>query len=347
MPRHVSRPAVPPALPHGPRADTEQSPTRPRSGRKTPARQLVLAAAAVVLAGCGTAESSRAAEPPTLPSVPADWWHTAPRTDEQKAEVAARARQIDVCALVPRSELAAFGEVRTVDNDQTDSCRVAFTSNGAVDKLSWASMVLFGDVPRFPGYTETQLGDVSLSILPGDEAEGATQKTCNATARFRSGAALYFQITTPSAIDGCARLTALAGATVQRWLTAPPQGTSPDTRRTALHGADPCAVRGRLGGTGDVGVPTITGCGFTYRGVDVVISYKLLERGFLSKTEQEIDGRTVHMGDTSLVAVVGPELPPGPTGLGGNVVPVVDVFADAEDVAKDVMRQLLPLFPPA
>ncbi|WP_280347718.1 hypothetical protein [Nocardia neocaledoniensis] len=47
------------------------------------------------------------------------------------------------------------------------------------------------------------------------------------------------------------------------------------------------------------------------------------------------------------VAVVGPELAPGPAGLGGNVVPVVDVFADTEDVAKDVMRQLLPLFPAA
>lgn len=266
MPRHVTRAAVPLALPHGPGAETKQSPTRQRFGWKTPARQLVLAAAAVVMAGCGTAESSRAAEPPALPPVSTDWWHTVPQTDEQKAEVAARSRQIDVCALVPRSELAALGRVRTVDNDQTDSCRVAFASNGAVDKLSW---------------------------------------------------------------------------------TSPPQGTSPDTRRTALHGADPCAVRARLDGTGDFGVPTITGCGFTYRGADVVISYKLLERAFLSKTEQNIDGRTVYARDTSLVAVVGPELPPGPTGFGGNVVPVVDVFADTEDVAKDVMRQLLPLFPAA
>ncbi len=73
----------------------------------------------------------------------------------------------------------------------------------------------------------------------------------------------------------------------------------------------------------------------------------MLARAFLGEPAQEIDGRAVYVRDTSVMAVAGPELPPGPAGFGGNVVPVVDVFADTEDVAKDVMRQLLPLFPPA
>ncbi len=73
----------------------------------------------------------------------------------------------------------------------------------------------------------------------------------------------------------------------------------------------------------------------------------MLGRAVLGEPAQEIDGRAVYVPGTSVMAVAGPELPPGPTGFGGNVVPVVDVFADTEDVAKDVMRQLLPLFPPA
>ncbi|MGW6728977.1 peptidase [Nocardia sp. NPDC055029] len=311
-------------------------------------RQLILlVAAAIALSGCGTDQASPAAGTPTtttLPPVDGSFWSMVPQTDEQRAEVSARARLIDVCALVPRSELAALGEVKTVDNDQTDSCRVELTSPGATeDKVSWSSLVVFGDIPQ-PGATVKQLGEVTLSVLPSD-LDLSNGKTCNATAKFRSGAAIYFQTTTPTTTDGCARLESLVDGAVRRWLTSPPQGTSPDTKRTALHGADPCAVRAHLDGTGPFGVPTLNSCGFTYRGEDVVVSYEIRGRGVLSRNEQTVDGRVVHILDASATVVVGPELGPATSSLLGSPVPVVNVAAESEDVAKDVLRQIFTMFP--
>ncbi|MFB7875609.1 hypothetical protein ACFC06_10165 [Nocardia sp. NPDC056064] len=238
--------------------------------------------------------------------------------------------------------------MRTVDNDQTDSCRVEFaTPDGGTDELSWASMVVFADAPPRAGTTVIELGAADLSVLPEDADHSGTPRTCHATAKFPAGAAIYLQTTTPDGTDACARLEVLAGNAMRRWMSMPPQGTSPDTKRTVLHGADPCAVRARLDGAIPLGTPTIKSCGFGYRGVDVVVSYEHRERTLLSKDEQTVDGRTVHILDTSLTAVVGPDQPPGSSGFGGPVVPVVNVFADNADVATEVMRHVLPLFPAA
>ncbi|MFE3541569.1 peptidase [Nocardia sp. NPDC059177] len=283
-----------------------------------------------------------------MPPIEGTYWRTAPQTDAQRAEVATRSRLIDVCALVPRAELASIGTVRTVDNDQTDSCRVEFASpDGTTDKLSWASMVVFTDAPQQAGTTVTQLGAADLSVLPGDLDRSGTQQTCHATAKFPAGAAIYFQTTTPDGLDACARLEALAGNAMRQWMSTPPQGTSPDTKHTVLHGADPCAVRDRLDGATPLGAPTLKACGFNYRGVDVIVSYEHRERTLLSKNEQTVDGRTVYTVDRSLTAVVGPDQPPGTTGFGGAIVPVVNVYADNTDVAAEVMRHVLPLFPAA
>ncbi|MFI6221094.1 peptidase [Nocardia salmonicida] len=315
-------------------------------------RGLVVAAAAVMLGltACqgDPPESTRVAEPApttTLPPVDASYWSTVPQTDEQRAEVSARARLIDVCALVPRAELVTLGEVRNVDNDETDSCRVELGPSDSVEKLSWASMVAFGDAAP-PGASVQQLGDVALSVLLEDPGTSTTERTCNATAKFRSGAAIYFKATTSPTTDACARLETMAPGAVRRWLTAPPHGTSPDTRRSVLNGADPCAVRARLDGTGPFGVPVLTSCGFTYRGDDVVVSFENRERPTLSKTTAQMpDGRTAHVVDgTSYTVVVGPEFA-GETSYFGASAPAVNVFADTPEVAEDVMRHVLTLFP--
>ncbi|WP_194823990.1 hypothetical protein [Nocardia sp. XZ_19_231] len=243
-------------------------------------RQLVVVTAAVMLGltACQAdpPQTKRVVEPApttTLPPVDASYWSTVPQTDEQRAAVSARARLIDVCALVPRAELVVLGEVRNVDNDETDSCRVELGPKGSVEKLSWASMVVFGDAPQ-PGATVQQLGDVALSVLPDDQGTGTTEKSCT------------------------------------------------------------------------FGVPVLTSCGFTYRGDDVVVSFENRESPTLSKTtEQMPDGRTAHVVDgTSYTVVVGPEFAVE-TGYFGLSAPAVNVFADTPDVAEDVMRHVLTLFP--
>ncbi|MFI7525910.1 hypothetical protein [Nocardia salmonicida] len=135
-------------------------------------RGLVVAAAVMLgLTACqgDPPETTRVAEPApttTLPPVDASYWSTVPQTDEQRAEVSARARLIDVCALVPRAELVTLGEVRNVDNDETDSCRVELGPSDSVEKLSWASMVVFGDAAP-PGASGQQLGGRTAHIVDG------------------------------------------------------------------------------------------------------------------------------------------------------------------------------------
>ncbi|MFC4375025.1 peptidase [Nocardia halotolerans] len=309
---------------------------------------LLLAAAALTLSGCGTDATGQARQPvssTTPPPVDPSYWSTAPQTDAQRAEVATRARLIDVCALVPRTELAELGAVREVVNDQTDSCRVELGGEGSdTYELNWASMIMFDDVPR-PGASVVPLGAASLSLMP-EHTPTATERSCSAIARFPAGAALYLDATTFPSTDPCARLETVAAGAVERWLTAPPQGSSPDTQLTVLHGADPCAVRALLEGTGPFGSPTLKNCGFTYRGVDVVVSYE--NRGPLGDaTVQMPDGRTAHsIDDTSYTVVVGPALPGEPSYFGPSA-PVVDVFADSPEVATEVLRQVLTLFPVA
>ncbi|MFC4375028.1 peptidase [Nocardia halotolerans] len=321
-------------------------------------RSTALAAVAVlVCGGCGdngddtTAPTTREALPsPVLPAPPPEFWSQVPQNREQRATVAQATRQVDVCAVLPRERLRTLGEIQSVTVG-LDSCRAIIDSDvpGAGTTLTWHATLL-PELP--PGQGDIKrIGEANVRLVP-DRDTGAP-RSCGATAQFPAGAAFYLGLTTPPGTNPCARADELVPGMIERWRQSPPQGTSPDTVPTVLLGADPCAVRAKLPDTVLDEEQRLTQCLFGYRGQEITVGYEYRVPEYLAadSTEEHIDGRTVHRSvsvyDRTIpiyTAAVGPELPPESTAFGTRV-PIVEVVAATDEVARDVMSAVLTLFP--
>ncbi|WP_446221335.1 peptidase [Nocardia sp. IBHARD005] len=322
-------------------------------------RRMALAAAALlVCAGCGSDEAGNPPDygklppppPPVIPAQPAEFWSKVPQDPNQRTEVAQATRQVDVCALLPRDTLAKLGEVKSVTVG-LDSCRAIIGSDtaGEGSTLTWHATLLSSQSTSGRGVT-SQIGAASVRTVP--DRDTGEPRACGATARFPSSAAFYLGLSTPGK-NPCTVADELMPGMIERWLQSPKQGTSPDTAPTVLLGADPCTVRGKLAGAVPGDEQRLTQCLFDYRGEKITVSYEYRVPEYLAanSTEDKIDGRTVHRSvsvyDSSIpiyTAAVGPELPAESTAFGRRI-PVVEVVAATDDVAKDVMAQALTLFP--
>lgn len=305
-------------------------------------RKLVLVVAAVgVVAGCGgSEETTSAAVGAGAPD--AAFWSTAATTEAQRAAVAQAARQIDVCALLPRDALGKAGAVQSVAGDSLYSCEA--TLAGGIS-LTWSSMLLPDPVAADRG-TEKKIGDVTVRTVPGTG--------CGVTARYPSGAALYLGATTTDPAQACGVAEGLMPGMLKQWVAAPAQGTAPATVRTVLLGADPCAVRDKLSGTQDLGQIQLTACGFRYRGEEVVVNLEYRDRRYVEqgRTAVTVGSRAAYRSAvteggamSSYAAVVGPDLPGTAAAGSGPVVPVIDVIAASDAVVEEVLGQELALFP--
>ncbi|MFD4430462.1 peptidase [Nocardia sp. NPDC058497] len=322
-------------------------------------RRMVLAAAALlVCAGCGD-DADKAPDygtlpPPPAPVIPAqppEFWSKVPQNQQQRDEVAQATRQVDVCAVLPREAIGHLGDIKSVTVG-LDSCRAILGSAtpGESTTLTWHATLLTRLTPGGRGVTK-QLGDVTVRLVPDRDA--GEPRACGATAHFPAGAAFYLGLSTPGR-NPCTVADELLPGMIERWRQSPPQGTSPDTVPTVLLGADPCTVRGKLAGTVASDEQRLTQCLFSYRGQKITVGYEYRVPEYLAanSTEDHIDGRTVHRSvsvyDRSIpiyTAAVGPELPAESTAFGRRI-PIVEVVAATDDVAKDVMAQVLTLFPP-
>ncbi|MDO3645782.1 peptidase [Nocardia mangyaensis] len=322
-------------------------------------RTLSLAALALLTAvSCGGDDSSapdRADLPPppspVVPAQPPEFWSTPATTEEQRAMVAQATRQVDVCALLPRDVLDELDHVHSVTVG-LDSCRAILDTDqpGQGTTLTWHSTLLDSLGSSGRGTTK-QFGDASVRLVPDRDA--GEPRSCGATARFPSGAAFYLGLSTPPGQNPCEVADGLMPGMLDRWRESPPQGTSPDTVSTVLLGADPCEVRERLEGTAETGEQRLTTCLFTYRGERVTVSYEYRVPDYLGArgTEERIDDhpvyRSVSIYDSRIpmfTTAVGPELPADSTQFGTRI-PVVEVVSVTDDVGRDVMGQVLTLFP--
>ncbi|WP_229718839.1 peptidase [Nocardia jinanensis] len=312
----------------------------------------LVTAVSLAVVGCGDDTGTRADETRSqaAPAPPPEFWSAPADTPQQQADVAQATREIDVCALLPRETLGDLdlGDIRSVTVG-LDSCRAVLGDAGAgeVGTLTWHTTLLPTLTPS-RGISK-QLGDVSVLLVPGRDND---PRACGATARFPVGAAFYLSIAVPDR-DSCAVADSLLPGMIERWRQSPAQGTSPDTVDTVLLGADPCAVRAKLADTTDTDQRRLTQCLFGYRNETVTVGYEyrvpdqLRARG----TEEKIGDRTVFRStslyDSSIPiysAVVGPELPSGSTAFVPRI-PVVEVTSATDDVARQVMSEVLTLFP--
>ncbi|WP_175647944.1 peptidase [Nocardia donostiensis] len=304
------------------------------------------------VASCGDDTGTRTggARSPASPAPPPEFWSAPADTPQQHAAVAQATRQIDVCALLPRDTLddLGLGDIRNVTVG-LDSCQadLGHAAAGEASTLTWHTTLLPALVPSRG--TRKQLGDVNVLLVPDSDTD---PRACGATARFPAGAAFYLGLSAPDH-DPCAIADSLLPDMIERWRQSPAQGTSPDTVLTVLLGADPCAVRARLTGTADTDEHRLTQCLFRYRDETVTVGYeyRVPDQVRARSTEEKIDNRTVFRS-TSLYdrsipiysAVVGPELPLDSTAFGPRV-PVVEVSSATDDVARQVMSEVLALFP--
>lgn len=319
-------------------------------------RRMVLAAAVLLCcAACGDDEASESRQEtappaPVIPAPPPEFWSQPATTEQQRATVAQATRQIDVCALIPRDTLSTLAEIHAVTVG-LDSCRAVLGSAapGEGTTLTWHATLL-PDLTPGRGVSKN-LGDVQIRLVP--DRDDAMPRSCGATAHFPAGAAFYLGLTTPPGQDPCAVADGLLPGMIDRWRAAPPQGTSPDTVATVLLGADPCAVRAKLADTTPSDEQRLTQCLFGYRGEKITVGYEYRVPAYLAanSTEEHLDGRTVHRSasvyDSRIpiyTAAVGPELPAESTAFGRRI-PIVEVVASTDDVAKDVMTRVLTLFP--
>ncbi|MFF2086067.1 peptidase [Nocardia sp. NPDC058176] len=323
-------------------------------------RKMMLAATALlVCAACGGDSDDppdyATLDPPPAPVIPAqppEFWSQVPQNEAQRHEVAQATRQVDVCALLPRDVLDDLDHVHSVTVG-LDSCRAILDTDqpGQGTTLTWHSTLLdsLGSTGRG---TTRQFGDVAVRLVPDRDA--GEPRSCGATARFPSGAAFYLGLSTPPGQNPCEVADGLMPGMLDRWRESPPQGTSPDTAPTVLLGADPCAVRAKLADTTETGEQQrLTTCLFRYRGERVTVSYEYRVPDYLAErgTEERIDDhpvyRSVSIYDNRIpifTSAVGPELPDSATQFGTRV-PVVEVVSVTDDVGRDVMGQVLTLFP--
>lgn len=316
-------------------------------------RTLTLVTALLLaVASCGDDIGTRTGDvrSPTTPTPPPEFWSAPADTPQQHAAVAQATREIDVCALLPRDTLdnLDLGDIQSVTVG-LDSCRAVLGHAAAGDAgtLTWHTTLL---PPLTPSRgISKQLGDVNVLLVPDRDTD---PRTCGATARFPAGAAFYLGLSAPDR-DSCAVADSLLPGIIERWRQSPAQGTSPDTVTTVLLGADPCAVRARLTGTADTDQRRLTQCLFRYRDETVTVGYeyRVHDQVRARSTEEKIDNRTVFRStslyDSSIPiysAVVGPELPADSTAFVPRV-PVVEVTSATDDVARQVMSEVLPLFP--
>ncbi|MFD3506622.1 hypothetical protein [Nocardia sp. NPDC058666] len=312
-------------------------------------RQLILLAAAVLLAACGSEPA-----PDSMPR--GGFWSTAPVSDPDKLAVVRKVRAIDVCALLPRAALGTLGTVRDVENVHPNQCRLSIAVDGHLTGIdaTWSTGVMFEGEPSMDGpVDEETMGDVRVLFnaeLPAS-ADPQVRGACQAWARFEAGADLSLSVRAPQ--DACTSAKALVRIALNQWRKEPAQGSSPDSDRTVITGADPCAVAPLLGVEVPVADQGVTTCKLAVGGQAAIVTVDYNEeRSIIDDTPAfTVGARQVYRFDTaqsdlaSLSAVVGPGLAPGPTdALLGRRVPTVSVIADAA-VAEKVMRETLPLIP--
>ncbi|ONM50146.1 hypothetical protein B0T44_01945 [Nocardia donostiensis] len=289
-------------------------------------------------------------------------WLTAPQNTEQRREVMQRARNIDVCALLPRDELGKVGEVTSVKTTDTYTCKAVLDAADPSDGTMVKWQVLMDPPPQegvlLPGAVST-LGDVSVRTVidrgrSGVDPAELRERTCSLTATYPSTAELYLEVVTRPDTDPCPIAQTLLPIGLARWAAEPEPGSSPDTAVTALTGQDPCAVVDSLNGATLAEVQLLWNCYFTYQGDDIVVDYKYQLEG--SATIEQplvftVADHPVHLFDggegyRTYNSIVGPPLyAGGESSFLGTEVPMVSVHGTNAAALEDVMRRILESLP--
>ncbi|MGS2805810.1 hypothetical protein [Nocardia sp. MW-W600-9] len=283
-------------------------------------------------------------------------WTTPPTTDTERRAVLAAARAIDPCALIPRATLDALGTVQTVDATAPDSCVAELNSTdlGKQTRLAWTVLVAPSPSDPYPGGVERTIGDATVLADRDTEPEpDVVVRSCAARARFPVTIGLFVHAATPITDLPCALLDRVLPGALELLRTQPAIGTSPDTPKTALAVADPCAVLSELGVTTPLDRQLLHRCVFDYQGTKVDLQYQYDYKGMVAKGDPilVVNGHPGHdlrspTENSWYGAILGPPLtPPGNPSPLGPRVPVVKLMGRDPTVLREVLSHTAELFP--
>ncbi|WP_216898376.1 hypothetical protein [Nocardia alni] len=309
------------------------------------------------IVGCGTGNG------PTPTSSPSDsgFW-TTPHPAADSVQIENRIRQIDVCALIPRETLNSLGSVRTVGDTNLSTCdaQLGSAEDYKGTDVQWSDV--FSTRPiAVPKGTQQTVGAVTYTYqadrdgLPAAQFAQLVQRTCTATARFVSGAALMMFVDTPLGTEPCPVAQRLLPDAMRAWTAEPKQGASPATAHSVLLGADPCAIQTRLGVPATQSVHNPWECDFRYHNQDVILRYEYRQQNSLTSDATAIpDGpHTIYRatpapdqdGYWGYNSPVGPAIEPqAPSDFTGPYLPNVYVSSKSDTVSQDVIRQAISQF---
>lgn len=296
--------------------------------------------AAVVVGGVGCQQQSASAPVDEI-------WFTPAVSEAEVSEVFQRIRNVDPCALVPRSALEEHGTVDEVriGGQTINGCRARLDAGGsaveAVWSLAWA--------PAGSAVDETRrVGEAKVEVLsPEDLGSTAEPKQCWLTAEFPSMTQIALTVEAPSPVDTCAVGNALIDTAIEQLPNSPGYGTSPDSVRTVLTGADPCEALPKLAATPlpvhDYQVAQI--CRFGTPDAPTAIEYGYQTVDEIQHDETiTIDKRTVYVGRVGggqfigYTFAVGQELP-------GGALPVITVLGKNQPEVERARDQLMTMYP--
>lgn len=276
-------------------------------------------------------------------------WFDAATTDEQNWELMRRIRQVDPCAVVPRSALEEHGAVREVrvGSAMIAACRATVADAGTDLEISWTlartpDEHTVGEVRR--------VGDVTIEVLePNGDTAGNEMNACWVTAQFPSRTQIVLTVKAPSGTDTCGVGNALIDTAIAQLPTSPPYGTAPETSRSVLTGADPCEILPEIGATPTLPVvenQLVQSCRI---GADVVatIAYEYQDAADIFHDEiTTIGGRQVFVLRFGEGEQVGYSFAVGPP-VAANMVPVISVFGSDHRLVERARDALMRKYPAA
>ncbi|MGW1740131.1 hypothetical protein ACWCPQ_15115 [Nocardia sp. NPDC001965] len=250
--------------------------------------------------------------------------------------------------MIPRTALDEHGTVRDVHLGvpAPNSCSATLDTGGpAPAELHWT----LARVPASSAVDETRrVGEVAVEVpAPMGETPPGSSGQCWVTAQFPSTVQVLLSLRADPATDTCALGNALIDVAIAQLPTGPAYGTSPDSVRTVLTGADPCEILPRIGAAPLLPAEDnqlVQNCKF---GADTMIEYTYQAVADIDHQEtRTFDGRQVfvthlpEIGHTSYAFAAGPAVT-------GDIFPVVTVLGRNQPEVESARDALLTRFPAA
>lgn len=243
-------------------------------------RLVVLCLLMGTLAGCGGGNGDM---PPGPASTLDAFWLTAPASDAGRPAVLRRARDIDPCALLPRDTLAGFGTVLRIHNTAPSSCTATLNSDETGERTEFDLGVLVRK-PGVASHTEDvpvrMVDGVAVSsvrdldhLVGGQREDQLVERSCTVTAGFGSQLSFMLFVSSPLGAEPCPLGEQVIASALTEMRNPPARGTSPDTARTVVDDAEPCAAATALGVTVPAAGESMWACDFDYRGDQISVSY--------------------------------------------------------------------------